>query len=91
MMSHRVGWIVQIVVLAVILILAGRVAGPPWGTVGDPSVSAVRERLTALAACVLPASGADPSAAPASPLEPAPPDCDPSVHDRLHGARMTAC
>ena len=91
MTPHRLTWLVHIVVLAVIVILAGRVAGPPRGTVGDPSVSAVRERLTALAACVLPASGADPSAAPATALEPATQDCDPSAHDRLHGARMTAC
>lgn len=91
MTPHRLTWLVHIVVLAVIVILAGRVAGPPRGTVGDPSVSSVRERLTALASCVLPASASDPSAAPAAAPEPLTPECDASAHDRPDGVWMTAC
>ena len=91
MTSRRLGWLVHIVVLAVILILAGRVAVPPWETVGDPSVSSVRDRLTALASCVLPATADDPPSMLARVSETMTPGCDASTPDHMSSVWMTAC
>lgn len=83
----RLTWLAPFVLLGGIVLLAARIDAPTW-SVRESSVSG---RLTALVSCVLPATAADPSAAPAGAWEPTTPECDASAHDRLDGVWMTAC
>jgi hypothetical protein len=87
MTKHCLTWLACIMLLGGTLLLAARVDAPTW-TVGE---SSVRGRLTALVSCVLPASAADPSAAPAAAPEPTTAECDTSAHDRLDGVWITPC
>jgi hypothetical protein len=87
MTKHGLTWLACIMLLGGTLLLAARVDAPTR-TVGESSVGG---RLTALASCVLPASAADPSAAPAAIPEPTAAECDASAHHRLDGVWMTQC
>ena len=91
MTKHRLGrrlaWLARILLLGGIVLLAARVDVPTWRA-GESSVS---DRLIVLVRCVLPATAADPSAAPAGAEDSMTPECDASVHDRRDGVWMTPC